>query len=72
MRKIFMLVFLVLWLFWASSAALTGPLALRNINKPPLYYIAARIVTGFAVYISVVEDLLRGAVRIVYSLTRGP
>lgn len=72
MRKIFMLIFLTLWLFWASGPAVTGSVALRNINKPPLYYITARIVTGFVVYFSIIEDLLRGTVRIVYSLTRGP
>lgn len=72
MRKIFVLIFLTLWLFWASGPAVTGSVALRNINKPPLHYIMTRIVTGFVIYFAVIEDLLRGAVRIVYSLTRGP
>lgn len=72
MRKILVLIFLTLWLFWASGPAITGNLASRNINKPPLHYIMTRIVTGFVIYFGVIEDLLRGAVRIIYSKTRGP
>lgn len=72
MRKIFMLIFLTLWLFWASGPAVTGSVALRYINKPPLHYIMTRIVTGFVIYFGIVEDLLRGMVRIVTTTVRGP
>lgn len=72
MRKILVLIFLTLWLFWASGPAITGDLASRYISKPPLHYIMARIITGFVIYFSVIEDLLRGTVRIVTTAIRGP
>ncbi|TFG74415.1 MAG: hypothetical protein E4H21_10855 [Thermodesulfobacteriales bacterium] len=72
MRKLFMLVFLTLWLLWASGPAVTGPLALRNISKSPLMHIMTGIVTGFVIYISVIEDILRGIVLIVGGSIRGP
>ena len=72
MKKLFMLVFLTLWLLWASGPAVTGPLALRNINKPPLMHIITGIVTGFVIYISVIEEILRGLILIVQGSIRGP
>jgi len=72
MRKIFVLIFLTLWLYWANGPAITGSVALRHINKPPLYYIMVPIVTGFVTYFSIIEGILRGTIRIVHSLTRGP
>ena len=72
MKKLFMLVFLTLWLLWASGPAVTGPLALRNINKPSLMHIITGIVTGFVIYISVIEEILRGLILIVQGSIRGP
>jgi len=72
MQRFFMLIIFTLWLLWASGPAITGPLALRYVNKSPLQHIMAGIVTGFVIYIGVIEELLRGAITIVVTSMRGP
>jgi len=71
MRKFIWLVFLTTWLIWISGPAITGPIALRHTNKPPLYYIVTGIVTGFVAYIQWIEEILR-SILIGDTLTRGP